>query len=91
MKLIESLKIKEKAYIEKLESGLTVIIIPKNNSNKKYIIWGTHFGSIDNHFILPDTGEEVFIPDGVAHFLEHKMFEQPGRNKQFRYIDGTRN
>ena len=77
MKLIESLKIKEKAYIEKLENGLTVIIIPKNSSNKKYIIWGTHFGSIDNHFLMPDTGEEVFIPDGVAHFLEHKMFEQP--------------
>ncbi len=76
MKVIESLNIKEKAYIEKLENGLTVIIIPKQNSNKKYVIWGTHFGSIDNRFIMPQTGEEVFIPDGVAHFLEHKMFEQ---------------
>ena len=76
MKLIESSLIKEKAYIEKLENGLTVIIIPKNNTNKKYIIWGTHFGSIDNKFIVPDTREEVSIPDGVAHFLEHKMFEQ---------------
>lgn len=77
MKVIESLKIKEKAYIEKLENGLTVMIIPKQNTSKKYVIWGTHFGSIDNHFIMPQTGEEVFIPDGVAHFLEHKMFEQP--------------
>ena len=77
MKVIESLKIKEKAYVEKLENGLTVIIIPKQNANKKYIIWGTHFGSIDNRFIMPKTKEEVFIPDGVAHFLEHKMFEQP--------------
>lgn len=76
MKLIESLKIKEKAYIEKLENGLTVIIIPKENTNKKYVIWGTHFGSIDNRFIMPKTNEEVFVPDGVAHFLEHKMFEQ---------------
>lgn len=76
MKIIESSKIKEKAYIEKLENGLTVIIIPKKNANKKYVIWGTHFGSIDNRFIMPKTGEEVFIPDGVAHFLEHKMFEQ---------------
>lgn len=76
MKVIESLKIKEKCYIEKLENGLTVIIIPKQNANKKYIIWGTHFGSIDNRFIMPKTEEEVFIPDGVAHFLEHKMFEQ---------------
>ena len=77
VKVIESLKIKEKAYIEKLENGLTVIIVPKKTSNKKYVIWGTHFGSIDNHFIMPGTNEEVFIPDGVAHFLEHKMFEQP--------------
>ncbi len=81
MKIIESLRIKEKAYVEKLENGLTVIIIPKVNTNKKYIMWGTHFGSIDNHFIMPKTGEEVYIPDGVAHFLEHKMFEQEnGKN-----------
>lgn len=77
MKIIESSKIKEKAYIEKLENGLTVIIIPKQHTKKKYLIWGTHFGSIDNRFIMPKTDEEVFIPDGVAHFLEHKMFEQP--------------
>lgn len=77
MKIVESSKIKEKAYIEKLENGMTLIIIPRKNTKKKYIIWGTHFGSIDNHFIMPQTGEEVFIPDGVAHFLEHKMFEQP--------------
>ena len=77
MKIVESSKIKEKEYIEKLDNGMTVIIIPKKNLNKKYIIWGTHFGSIDNRFIMPGTGEEVFIPDGVAHFLEHKMFEQP--------------
>ena len=77
MKIIESSKIKEKEYIEKLDNGMTVIIIPKPNLDKKYIIWGTHFGSIDNRFIMPKTGEEVLIPDGVAHFLEHKMFEQP--------------
>lgn len=74
MKLIESLNIKEKAYIEKLENGMTVIIIPKNTTNKKYIIWGVNFGSIDNRFKV--NGEEIYIPDGVAHFLEHKMFEQ---------------
>ena len=81
MQVIESQKIKEKAYIEKLENGLKVIIIPKENTNKKYVIWGTHFGSIDNHFIEPITNTEVYVPDGVAHFLEHKMFEQKnGRN-----------
>ena len=76
MEIIESLKIKEKAYIEKLENGLTIIIIPKKNTTKKHIVWGTNFGSIDNHFVDPTTNKEVRIPDGVAHFLEHKMFEQ---------------
>ena len=79
MKVIESLNIKEKAYIEKLENGMTVIIIPKNTTKKKYVIWGVNFGSIDNHFKVD--GEEIYIPDGVAHFLEHKMFEQEnGKN-----------
>lgn len=77
MKIIETSKIKEKAYVEELENGLKVIIIPKKNTKKKYVILGTHFGSIDNHFIMPKTKEEIYIPDGVAHFLEHKMFEQP--------------
>ena len=77
MKIIESLKLKEKEYIEKLDNGMTIIIIPKPELDKKYVIWGTRFGSIDNRFIMPNSGEEVFIPDGVAHFLEHKMFEQP--------------
>ena len=77
MKIINCSRIKEKAYTEELENGLRVIIIPKKESNKKYVIWGTNFGSIDNHFIVPETNEEVVLPDGVAHFLEHKMFEQP--------------
>ena len=76
MEIIESKEIKQKGYIEKLENGLTVIIIPKENTNNKYVIWATKFGSIDNHFVVPNSGEEVIVPDGIAHFLEHKMFEQ---------------
>ena len=77
MKEINCEQVKEKAYWEKLENGLEVIIVPKKNVKKKYVIFGTRFGSIDNRFINPKTNEEIFIPDGVAHFLEHKMFEQP--------------
>ncbi len=81
MKVIESLKIKEKVYIEQLENGLTIMLVPKATTNKKYVMWATHFGSVDNHFIMPETKEEVYVPDGVAHFLEHKMFEQEsGKN-----------
>ncbi len=76
MQLIENLKVKEKLYMEKLESGLTIMIIPKPNTIKKYIIWGPNFGSIDNKFVAPTDTNETSIPDGVAHFLEHKLFEQ---------------
>lgn len=76
MQIIENSKVKEKLYIEKLENGLTVMIMPKKNIQKKYMIWATNFGSIDNKFIAPNDKEETNIPDGVAHFLEHKMFEQ---------------
>ena len=76
MKKIECKNIKEKCYMEKLENGLQVIIVPKKNLQKKYVIWATHFGSIDNQFIDKETGEKIKIPDGVAHFLEHKMFEK---------------
>ena len=76
MQIIENLKVKEKLYVEKLENGLTVMIMPKKNIQKKYMIWATNFGSIDNKFIAPNDKEKTNIPDGVAHFLEHKMFEQ---------------
>lgn len=76
MEIIENKNVKEKLYLEKLENGLTVMIIPRKNVKKKYIIFGTHFGSIDNKFILPGENKEKSVPDGIAHFLEHKMFEQ---------------
>ena len=77
MQVIENSKVKEKLYIEKLENGLTILIIPKKGITRKYAIIGTKFGSIDNKFIKPGEENEIDIPDGVAHFLEHKMFEQP--------------
>ena len=76
MQIIENNLLKEKVYIEKLTSGITLICIPKEKTTKKYIVWGIGYGSNDNHFYIPKENREVKIPDGVAHFLEHKMFEQ---------------
>lgn len=75
METIKNNKIDETVYTETLENGMKIIVIPKKNTSKKYIIWATKFGSIDNHFIEPKTGNEIKVPDGVAHYLEHKMFE----------------
>ncbi len=76
MQVIENLKVKEIVYIEKLENGLTVMIIPKKGIQKKYMIWGTHYGSNESSFVVPGEEEITTVPNGVAHFLEHKLFEQ---------------
>ena len=57
MQTIQNLKVKETLYIEKLENGLTIMIIPKKGIQKKYIIWGTKFGSNDSTFIVPGVNE----------------------------------
>ena len=76
MKIIENSKVKEKLYYEKLENGMPVMIIPKKGMRKKYMIWGTNYGSNDSVFVVPGEDKETSVPNGVAHFLEHKMFEQ---------------
>lgn len=81
MQIIENNKIQEKVFIEKMKNGLTVMVFPRKNIQKKYIIWGTRFGSTDNNFIAPGDNEPTKVPDGIAHYLEHKLFEQEnGKN-----------
>ncbi|WP_274361399.1 EF-P 5-aminopentanol modification-associated protein YfmH [Paenibacillus thermotolerans] len=68
--------VKETVYSETLDNGLEVYILPKPGFTKTYATFSTKYGSIDNHFAV--AGEEpVRVPDGIAHFLEHKMFEEP--------------
>ena len=76
MQIIENSKVKEKLFVEILENGLTIMVMPKKNIQKKYVMWATNYGSIDNKFIVPTEKEITSVPDGVAHFLEHKLFEQ---------------
>ena len=76
MQIIENKILKEKVYIEKLETGLTIMCIPKENTRKKYAVFSVEYGSNDNEFIVDGESEKTVIPDGVAHFLEHKLFEQ---------------
>jgi predicted Zn-dependent peptidase len=69
-------KLQETLWHEKLDNGLEVFILPKSGFTKTYATFTTRYGSIDNHFIPPG-GTETKVPDGIAHFLEHKMFEEP--------------
>ena len=72
--------LKEKVFKTTLANGLTVYICKKEGFNKKIGMFGTKYGSVINEFVDINTNERVKVPDGVAHFLEHKLFEQEGAN-----------
>lgn len=67
--------IDEKMYHTKLENGLEIFILPKKGYTKKFAIFGTKYGSIDNKFKLTNEDVIIEVPEGIAHFLEHKLFE----------------
>ncbi len=64
-------------------SGVRICIVPKKGFSKNAAFFSTHFGSIDNEFVPVGETEFVQVPDGVAHFLEHKVFEQPDESNVF--------
>ncbi|MGM9548309.1 MAG: EF-P 5-aminopentanol modification-associated protein YfmH [Faecousia sp.] len=66
----------ETLYRETLENGLTVLVVPKKGFTKKLAYFVTDYGSIHTDFRLD--GKEYHAPAGVAHFLEHKIFDLPG-------------
>lgn len=70
----------EKVYKYELEDGLKVYICPKKGFSKKIGMYGTHFGSIDTDFYDIQEKKRKRVPDGIAHFLEHKLFEQEDGN-----------
>lgn len=63
-------------YHEVLNNGLNVYMIPNNKINNVYATYTTAYGSYDSEFIPIGQNEYIKVPDGIAHFLEHKMFEQ---------------
>ncbi|MBR1731449.1 MAG: insulinase family protein, partial [Ruminococcus sp.] len=71
---VKSALLGDKYYKIDHESGLTIYLYPKKDYNSKYAIFGTRYGSVNNAFSL-DGGEVKKVPDGIAHYLEHKMFE----------------
>ncbi|MDH6364824.1 putative Zn-dependent peptidase [Enterococcus sp. PF1-24] len=69
-------QINEVLYEETLANGLKVFLLPKNDYHKIYGLFSTDYGSIDNQFVPLGEKDFVKVPDGIAHFLEHKMFEK---------------
>ncbi len=75
MRLIEYKSVGEEVWYEKLYNGLAVIVVPKKNYSRTYAFFATNYGGCDRRFKLD--GEWHDSPAGVAHFLEHKMFDMP--------------
>jgi predicted Zn-dependent peptidase len=70
----ENAAIGEKYYYIKHKSGLDIYVVPKKLSTY-YAVFGTKYGSVNNKFRIKGEEEYTEVPDGIAHFLEHKMFE----------------
>lgn len=65
-------------------SGLTIYVLPKEGYQTTYAVFGTDYGSVDTHFST-NGGKEINVPEGIAHFLEHKLFESEELDAFERY------
>lgn len=73
-------------YFEvKHSSGLQIFIYPKEKNNSTYAVFGTKYGSIDNCFQATGDAEPQCVPNGIAHYLEHKLFESEDGDAFARY------
>ena len=68
----------ETVYRKQLKNGLQVAVVPKPGFTRKLAYFVTDFGSIHTDFELD--GKQYHVPAGVAHYLEHKLFELPDRD-----------
>jgi len=80
-------RLQEMVVREVLDSGLEIFIMPKPGFSEKYAVLSTRFGSVDHRFVHPETGKDRTVPDGMAHFLEHTLFEKEEGNISDRFSD----
>lgn len=85
MKEIKSAVLGEKYYEIDHKSGLKIYVLPKENYSSTYAIFGTKYGSIDTRFKRSDSDQWTVVPEGIAHFLEHKLFESEDLDAFARY------
>lgn len=78
MRELEYPAIGEKLYTDTLPNGLRLFVCPKPGYTKSYAFFATDYGGADRRFRLGDEWHDT--PAGVAHFLEHKMFDMPDGN-----------
>lgn len=79
-RLIENRELQESLYHYRISPGMDLYVLPRPGYQKKYAVFSTRFGSIDNCFRVEPEKDLTILPDGVAHFLEHKLFEDEQGN-----------
>ena len=92
MEKIELQKVDKTIYREVLDNGLEIIIIPNEEYSKKknyYFNYGTYYGALNNDFVPIGKNKMTSFPKGIAHFLEHKMFETASGEKPFDFYAKT--
>ena len=72
-------------FTETLDNGLEIYVIPLKSRNNIYTTFSTKYGSIHNEFVPIREEKMKKVPDGVAHFLEHKVFEQSDGTDPFTF------
>lgn len=85
IKEITSERVGDKYYEINHSSGLRIFIYPKENNSSAYAVFGTKYGSIDNCFKTSEDTEPNVVPAGIAHYLEHKLFESEDGDAFSRY------
>lgn len=75
MNAIEYRGLDETLFFERLANGLTVAVVPRRGFSKKLAYFVTDFGSIHTDFEFE--GQPYTVPAGIAHYLEHKIFDMP--------------
>ncbi|MDD3341636.1 MAG: pitrilysin family protein [Bacilli bacterium] len=73
-------------YTKTLSNGLTVYVVPNGKVENVYVTFTTKYGSKVNTFIPNGEKKMVTVPDGIAHFLEHKVFEQESGDDPFAFF-----
>ncbi len=68
-------RVGEEYFEIKHDSGLTILCYPMEQFCSSYALFGTKYGSIDRAFRTDPNGDFRIVPDGIAHYLEHKLFE----------------
>lgn len=74
---LENATLRERLFMRRHQSGLPVYFCPRPGFKRRYTCFATDFGAVDSAFRLAGADEPHTVPDGTAHFLEHKLFEQP--------------